>query len=213
MKPKLFLISLVALATLMMSCRNDVSEKDMKGYLNDMLCYYPYALEEDVTFVNDSLGQTFVVRPKTPGDGIFPTRHIIICSDGIWSKCRGDKSVSVSARMNEKDASRGERFILLVSHVGYTGHLDYENSMDIEFSIELALVDNENYYGAAVRQNVSPEDVYSCLSDTILIPITQKNTLGPTLEAPEGAYARIVKGQGLTDFSIDGKTVWRRERD
>ena len=31
--------------------------------------------------------------------------------------------------------------------------------------------------------------------------------------APEGAYARIIKDQGLTDFSTDGKVAWKRVKE
>lgn len=58
-----------------------------------------------------------------------------------------------------------------------------------------------------------PKEVLSILTDTILIPIQIQDTENERIAAPENAYARIVIGQGLTDFSTDGKTVWKRVKE
>ena len=55
-----------------------------------------------------------------------------------------------------------------------------------------------------------PKEVLAQLTDTIIIPIRRQGTTNREIVAPEGAYARIVKDHGLTDFSVDGTTVWRR---
>ena len=74
------------------------------------------------------------------------------------------------------------------------------SSMDIFWSLELRLEEDEYYRGGS-RITCSPDEILSQLTDTIILSID---------DTENGAYARIVKNQGLTDFSVDGTTVWRR---
>ena len=94
MKTKLFIISLLVAATgLLVSCDRGLSEADLKNYINALKYYYPYSLNEEFIFENESLGQTWEALPYDDyNEGVYPYTHITICKNEVGSKCSGDRS-------------------------------------------------------------------------------------------------------------------------
>lgn len=197
MKAKFFLISLILGTTLFVSCYNDPSEKDMQGYLAALRPYYPYPENGTFIYKNDSLGRTWEVKVEKNKDGDYPYTHMTICKREIFSKCSGDRSVSIWTRFMREHIPYDQSAGQLSTEIVYWGDA---SSMDIFWSLELYLNEDEHYQGGAYIK-CSPDRVLSQLTDTIILSIDKTKN---------GAYARIVKGEGLTDFSVDGTTVWRR---
>lgn len=68
------------------------------------------------------------------------------------------------------------------------------------------------FYTGEIRSYCSQEEVLTQLTDVITIPIQYYHKYGESVnDAPKDAYARIVREKGLTEFSIDGQTVWKRD--
>ncbi len=196
MKSKFFLISLILGTTLFVSCYNDPSEKDMQSYLAALRPYYPYPENGTFIYRNDSLGRTWEVKVEKSKDGDYPYTHMTICKREIASKCSGDRSVSIWTRFMREHIPYDQSAGQLSTEIVYLGGA---SSMDIFWSLELRLEEDE--YRGGSRITCNPDEILSQLTDTIILSIDG---------AENGAYARIIKDQGLTDFSTDGKTVWRR---
>ena len=211
MKARFFLISVIA-AMCLCSCNRGPSKNDMQGYLDAMLYYYPYSIEEELVFVNDSLERSLVFTPDDlHNDGVYPETHISPCGYDIGSKCQGDKSLSIDGVMKVSEDSADAGKMRLGSNVYYEAYLNYESSMTIHWYVHFWYMHitnpNEDYQGVYYIRDISPDSVYACMTDTIIL--TVKPTYGP-YDYPDQGYARIVKNKGLTDFSLDGKTIWRR---
>lgn len=210
MKTKLFIISLLVAATgLLVSCDRGLSEADLKNYINALKYYYPYSLNEEFIFENESLGQTWEALPYDDyNEGVYPYTHITICKNEVGSKCSGDRSAGIAACMIEK----GKR-----DDIGYSKILTYleqeggHKNVFCEWRVSLLMSDS-TFYTGFLRNTCPQDEVLSQLTDIITIPISYKQTSysGSSIPLPEGAFARIVKGKGLTEFSLDGKTVWKR---
>lgn len=213
MKTEIYLICIFGVA-LLTSCHNDPSEEDMQRYLTALRPYYPYSLDKDMTFVNDSINRTWIVKHYDyNSDGKYPETHITICNREANSNCSGDRSLSISAILMDASLSKQWAFSEQTTLINYTGYQPYASSVDIMWGIELCINKDEFFRGYLPRITCSPEEVLSYLTDTITIPITQQQLEYSVVDAPQGAYARIVKGKGLTDFSIDGTTIWSCARE
>ena len=200
MKHKLFITISTALALLMTACdTGQPTEAEMKEYLTVLSYYYPYSLTDTFVFVNDDLGKTWEAYPYCMDGDTYPRTRLIRLS----GKSTG-WSAYVEADMVTKDISNKEGGIL--TYLNYAGGI-----MDMHWDIKFVLNEDETIQGGYII-TCSKDQLLSNLTDTILIPIPNQFIPGPPVIAPDGAYARIVKHQGLTDFSTDGKTVWKRVR-
>lgn len=206
MKTKLFIISLLVMATgLLASCEGEhPTEKEMKNYLSVLSTYYPYSLDDEFIFENESLGQTWEAKAYDRyNEGLYPYTHISVCND-VGSKCRGDRSASIIAWMLGPEAYSYSEMSSGIYHEGGT------NEVSIGWNVSLQMGDSACYKGS-IQSVCRTEEVLSQLTDVITVPL-HFEPLYPNMTIPsiDGAYARIVKGKGLTEFSLDGKTVWKR---
>ncbi len=209
MKTKLFIINLLVMATgLLASCDSGLSEADLKNYIAALKYYYPYSLNEEFIFENESLGRAWEALPYDDyNEGVYPYTHITICKNEVGSKCSGDRSAGIAAYMIEK----GKR-----DDIGYSEISTYlyqeggHKNVFCEWRVSLLMSDS-TFYTGFLRNTCPQDEVLSQLTDVITIPILNfKKYKESGGDAPQGAYARIVKGKGLTEFSVDGKTVWKR---
>ena len=200
MKTKNFLICLILGAALFVSCYNDPSEKEMQGYLAALRPYYPYPKNGTFIYVNDTLERTWEVKVEKNMDDNYPYTNMTICKREITSKCSGDRSVSIWTHFMKEQTPYDQRAGMLSTEITYMGGA---SSMEIYWSLKLYLNDDEHYQGGSYTK-CGLDEVLSQFTDTIILSID---------EAENGAYARIIKNQGLADFSVDGKTVWRRVKE
>lgn len=211
MKAKLFIISLIIMATgLLVSCERP-TEKELKNYLTVLSAYYPYSANEKFVFENESTGRTWEADAYDYyNDGIYPYTHISICND-VFSKCGRDRSATIAAWMLEKGADSRNRVSDISTGIYYTGGENKEGM--IYWYVSLSLSDSVRYIGDA-RSICHIDDIYSKLTDVVTIPL-HPEPLYPNMTIPsiEGAYACIVKGKGLTEFSIDGTTTYIRKTE
>jgi hypothetical protein len=174
-----------------------------------VLLFFPYSVDEEFIFENESTGEQWKATAYDYGEGKYPSASIYRCTEP-GSECNGDWSVYVIAPMLEsKDLSfvPSNLSFTSIALMGQMSHLDYE-TCDFQIRYE----ERKVYQGGCAYEKKYTTNL-SYLKDTIIMPIpNQMNDQYFDEPAPgtEGAYARLVKHKGLTDFSFDGKTVWRR---
>ncbi|MBO4250477.1 MAG: hypothetical protein J5884_04390 [Paludibacteraceae bacterium] len=210
MRTRTLLFALCAL--LITSCavqRTYPSQEELQRYRDSLLLYYPYSADEQFVFVNEQLGRTWEAKPDA-NNGVYPITKIGYNSNSqdFKSESAGMWGVHVSAPMSE---------------IGITH--DNNNRCDIDTEISgqwsscdvmiwffaIRLSEKEIYLAEGLFQDSENHDVFTLFRDTLIIPID--NDIRGRFELESGKpYARIVKHQGLTDFSTDGKTVWKREK-
>lgn len=205
MKTKLFwLLTLIAIPMMMVSCYQGASDQELKNYVNALLPYYPYTIEDEFVFVNESTGERWEARPYDYyRDGQFPYTHTWSCHESMAS-CFGDWSAEVEAILSADSLTRrmygtGQ----ICTHIAYCG-----GGPMVDWHIKL-IRSSGDYIDGGSRTDCTKDEILTLLTDTILLPIAYHDTTNTIISA-EGAYARIVRGEGLTDFSADGKTIWRR---
>ena len=210
MKAKLFIISLIIMASgLLVSCDNGLSEADLNSYIAAIKHYYPYSLAETFLFENKSLGQTWEANAYDYShEGIYPFTSIQICKRELGSKCSGDRSASIIACMIEKDRDENLGYSEISTYLSQEGG---HKEVYCLWRVSLLMSDSIFYTGE-IRSYCSQEEVLTQLTDVITIPIQYYHKYGESVnDAPKDAYARIVREKGLTEFSIDGQTVWKRD--
>lgn len=213
MKTKLFLIGLIMAAVCFSSCepRNDgadgkLTEKDLNNYIAALSHYYPYSINDDFIFLNESSGEKWENKPFVyDGDSVYPEAEIWLC-DEPDAFCDGDRSASISSYFIENGVSKYEYDPShIITSINQSGSVD----VNINWSVKLSL-GAYDYYTGFYMADRAPREVLAQLTDTIIIPILRQGTASGVIAAPDGAYARIVKNKGITDFSTDGITIWRR---
>lgn len=197
MKSKLFVLSLIVATGLFNSCKTEEpTETDWNNYVAALKHYYPYSLEDQFLFVNDSLGRTWEAQPYDDNKEEYPYTHILICKKEPGSKCSGDGTAYIYALfMNKGEAPQDGGKSEITTYITHEGGSEL---VSINWSIVIRLGADE-YYRGELRESCPASQVLSHLADTIVIP------------ASKDSYARIVKDKGLTDFCVDGKTVWQRK--
>ena len=204
MKKHFHIVSLLAIVVLMVACDHGPSETELNNYLAALRPYYPYAIDERFIFVNDSLGKVWEAEPDYHIDNAFPYTDIDKYSYGKGS---GQWNVSISCSLQTKDSSTYYNSGKMDTYIDYIAGRHH-----IIWGINLWL---DGRYQDPISGGYilicAENEILSYLTDTILLPIPWRyKTELPIVIAPDEGYARIIKHQGLTDFSIDGKTVWRR---
>lgn len=200
MKTKFFLISLILGAGLLVACYNAPSETDLQDYLTVMRPYYPYSVDDAFVFVNDSSGGKWIGYPYDYyKDGIYPYTDIYKSS----SDYAAEATICAWVQTEEGGTRTGEIGTKILYMAG-----EYVMS----WNIALRLNDSVSFHGG-FQCCCSESEILASFTDTILLPIPyQHDPKTPMVEFGE-PYARIVKHQGLTDFSVDGKTVWRKVKE
>lgn len=213
MKTKIILLNFITIAALCTSCGGrgeeiEPTEKDLNNYISALSHYYPYSINDEFIFRNDSLERIWENKPFTySGDSIYPETEIWLC-DEPGASCYGDRTAHIYADFIENGVSR---YDYDPSQIGTFIAKSGSEEVYLSWNIMLSF-GAYDYYRGSYSVICMPKEVLAQLTDTIIIPIRRHGTTNGEIDAPEGAYARIVKNQGLTDFSIDGKTIWRRHR-
>ena len=192
MKTKIIIISLIS-CLCVMSCRPKFINVNVQEYVDTLKLYYPYSVGEKFIFMNDELGLTWEAK-ACDERGSFPHTTMDYPEKDIRSKSYNVWGAYINADIVEKDLTPDNKNR---NHI----RTDIEGNGTKAYVVWFVkiLIYNEEL-ATSKGFMCDYNEVFSLLTDTILLPAS----------SPEGSYARIVKYQGLTDFSVDGKTVWKR---
>ena len=208
MKTKIFLLGLLVLPFTFVSCYHGASDEELRNYLTTMLPYYPYTMSEKFVFVNDTTGKIWECKPYDYyKDGLYPHTHILSCKEPL-ADCYGDWDVAVEAPIQPMDSADRLKygFSMMKTRIVVGRYQPW-----IGWDIQIRFESDQHIY--SIREVRTREDIYSFFTDTIIVPIECHVIKSELISPTEGAYARVVKNQGLTDFSVDGKSVWRRKKE
>ena len=206
MKTKLFIL-LVALTALMSSCESGSkpTKEELQNYLSILSAYYPYSADEVFVFVNDSLNRTWTAKADDRREGVYPYKNIYI-RDTYGRSSYHNWNITIEANM-AVDGIDPDKMPPIGQCTDF--HDKYGLGKQLIWHLSLVLGSDE-YYRTSMTFQDFQEDIYAYFTDTIILSFPKKSSQYPSKSTPEGVYARIIKHQGLTDFSTDGKTVWRR---
>ena len=199
----LILTSIIALVALLSSCE-DMRKDKLRSFVTSLQPYYPYTLNEEFVFVNDKTGQVWSAKPSDPYNfGYYPYSYIED-QEKDWGFWRAGKEayMLVDSVLNPLP---DRTFITTLIHGGRG------QEAEIIWDVQLQVDENTCYYGRRMYETTKSK-VITCLPDTIEVVLGNYHTIEPNdySRAPYGTFLHIVKGQGFTDFSVDGETVWRR---
>ena len=213
MKTKLFLLSILGAFALLVSCdppEPDSKEMTAESCMELMKSYYPYSLDEDFVFVNDSLNLRWEAKAyDAQKKGIYPWPHIYKWTaerkEGAWD-------CDIHAWVLENGVSPYAYGKSQIStNVSYNPNTEFESPFIIYWVAEIYLSGEDKYQADEQFYCRDATELSSTFTDTIILPINYHSTHEPI---PEGSYVRIVKNVGITDLSFDGgKTVWRRIKE
>ena len=209
MKSKyLQIFCLMVVSLLVPSCENRPSEADMKACLAALSLYYPYSINDKYVFVNDSLDRTWIGRPYDYyKDGVYPHTELFVCNT-VGAQCYGDRMVSIQASLATDGLdTKVVGFGIIETDVNYSA-----GSFHVGWRIRIHLSEEESVTGG-FSFSCSEGGFYEHLKDTILLPIPYQISQEMHVNSTAEGYARVVKNKGLVDFSIDGKTVWKRVKE
>ena len=218
MSTKLFIVSLLSATLLMAACQHPEEPQQQKNVNAEMclellLPYFPYTIDEEFIYVNETTGKKWEAKAyDRRREGIYPEIRVKYhqgIEEGEISPSYGDWETEIHAHILEKgvewkEGKRSDQSI----HVTYDASETENPSTELWWEIKID-ISNDDLYEADKKVYCYPNEIPSLLTDTITFPINYQKGAS-NYAAPEGSYARIVKNQGLTDFSVDGKSVWRR---
>lgn len=215
---KLFDFAIGIVCCLFISCNQNPVETEvtlMNSY-ESIQEYFPYTLDNSMVFMNTSNGELWEVNPNDRfKDGIFPEFQLRDVNPG--SKTPTSWSCSGSAEF-WVDKNKSQAGMLRI----YNAIAGLDESMGtVLWTTAVQLNDHSELLDGSWSWHGSIDEMLHIITDTIIIPvgytysILYNDTIMESIKKPEdetlrNAYARIVKGQGMTDFSLDGTTIWKR---
>ena len=211
MKTKLFIVSLIGALTLLVSCERPDSDLTAQSCLDLLAPYYPYSLDEDFIFVNDSLGKRWEAQAyDNRGKGIYPWTHMTSYEKekrGGWNCDIYAWALENGVKPRTYENSYVTTSIINLPNEGNTPPISLKWSFYLYLS-------GEEWYDGGLRVECDEKELISLFSDTIVLPINNHHTSEGFVPIAQGSYIRVVKNKGITDLSLDGgQTVWRRVKE
>lgn len=199
----LFLLLAIVAAWLSSCSTGGPSNTDLKRYQAELLRYFPYHIGDTCVFKNTENDSSIVLRPIDKYNfGSFPYSNIFNCSS--TDKC--GSGVSVDAIWNETDNEMRANIEMDMEHMRGGDNMAY-------YCVYNMWLGEEVRYSGNIMTMYPIANLLSYIPDTLVLPILQYMILtgGKTTDiSSQGAYIRLVKDHGLTDFSLDGTTVWHQ---
>ena len=172
-----------------------------------MLPYFPYDSAEHFVFEDELSKKLWIADAYRvyafDNEGVYrlqdyPAIKIEEGNYGIWY-------TSIKARMKvPSDLDPVDNPSIIISSLDR-----YSDRCVIMFNTRVKIGENDSYAG---RLEINTDSVawVSCFTDTITIPFTSHTRDHKRDTLYEGACVHLVKDKGMTDFSLDGKTYWKR---
>ena len=198
MKHHLSILFLIPVCFLFVAChRGDNLNKE--EVLQSALEYFPYQEGDVLTFYNATTEDTLSMAAINSENEKFLTYDIVQSSDPGWI-------VHVVAQLTVDSIPLPYNKCYFATTIADSYSTE---TLFVQWQAVILLSTYE-YYEAGLYPRDKPENLYKYLTDTICVPIN-KRFYGKTFEnADKNAYVNFVKNRGLTDFSLDGKTTYRR---
>ena len=200
----------VCCAGLFVACEREPEmpkEVTIQNVLNVVKWYYPYEEGDVLTFKNESTGETWSIVAKNDGTTKFLTTNTDEIQDG---EAPGHPtkgwSVRVDCDMTVDGLSEPNKHTFFATTIGAD---TYYSTMNMHWYTAIRLKEDE-LYRASIEYRDSLNQIYSYFPSTISLKV-QNVLKGTELKAvPENAYVKILKHKGLTEFSLDGQSIWQR---
>ena len=186
-------ILLLAFCAFGTSCRLHL-QRIADDTLAEVKPYFPYSLDETIVFVNEQLADSieFVVsqiKERAYGDNNISSKNY-----GCW-----DATMTVNMVLTYPQTKYEQR-----SHISFSAFGD--ETVGLMWASTM-LLKWEKVDEAHVHYRCKEEEITNYMTDTIMVPVIENPTIADKRFDP---YMRVVKNYGLTDFSLDGKTTYRR---
>ena len=206
MKNLFYLTIMITVGGLFVSCNGNKSNEpqtlNAEKMLEMSLAYFPYNEKDSLEFVNDQTGRKWDIETYSINKS---------CRTGKeGSESQGISKSIVDVKFTVKDVAfiKQQNAKITFNIIADTFNIGKDTYIFMSQFVYIPLSDDEIYSGQT-EINCNEVDFYSYFSDTIMIPLTE-DLYNRSTPLPEGAYARLVKNKGLTDFSVDGTTIWKR---
>ena len=167
------------------------------------MAYFPYTADGVYTYINDVNGKEWTIRPYTAATSTHTFPEVISESyvEGVpqWENM-------INAEFNADGISNVYRTSQMAD-IGTTS----KGTFDFHFMCKIRMSADEGYGGSLNSLKCDTATIFSLLSDTMTFVINSKydnRNSGHAYDVPN-AVMHIVKGHGLTDFSLDGQSTWR----
>ena len=214
MKKYFLFVGVCVIAGIMSSCNNKPDPEDPmsatpQNSIEAMRPYFPYSADQKLEFVNESTGKEWSLTPcfYNPASGApidFPKISNLKYNahPEIWE-------VFMESDY-EGEASNGKPWRYNLISFKVVGNTD----KDSVYFTEMAQIEvgKEGFFQGECYFSNSMSEFIPSLKDTIRCPFLRTcATYGMIKEpAADGCYITVVKNKGITDFCIDGKTIWKR---
>lgn len=218
MRTKLFLISLIGTFALLTACTPvpELNEVTPKTCVVALSKYFPYSTDEKFIFVNESLNHRIEAKAYDAyKQGIYP--QTIVEADqgeeGEWTS--SVHAFMFNSRINTDSLSWTYYWMERIS--AWVINSPSEGAASIRMvwgmSLRLSMKKPQEYFTAEWDVHCKPSELASLLTDTISMPI--QTIVSPDMDTTivEGSCVHIVRDKGIVDFSLDGKTFWRRVKE
>ena len=221
MKKSFLFIGLIGLIMSFASCDPNVPQSklrtDAQKSLNTIVAYYPYSINDEFVYVNETTGEQWKGKPYSNNYGEFPEINLRVYDDesdpivdGEHSMSYGSWNADVYAEILEVGVSHAVRQPTYMHTTISKSPNDQKTEILMSCYLYITFNKLECYLVGVDSIYSSLDEVMAFFTDTIVLqPFMDKGTQ----EYVEGSYARIIRDKGLTDFSVDGKTVRRRVHD
>ena len=169
-----------------------------------ILWYFPYDGDDVYAFRNNKTGEVWEIIPKiAPKDDTDNFPKVIIDDTREWG---GEWLLSVNAQFVKKGTDlnnyNGRNAAAITCNI-----LPRKDSISLQWANSICFTGNvKDTYFADMSFRTDTGEVFSLFTDTITIPFYKRGA-----SIPSNTYMQIVRHKGLTAFSIDGESVWKRK--
>jgi len=199
----IFFVSILSVVSSLIACD---CEPEMPTELNAqtaqtvMSWYFPYKASKTYTFRNNKTGEVWKMLPEVrKSTGEFPEFYIsehwelgmewLVSVESSFMDVNGDiKNLAGFSCLMTPATLKGD-----IIRIQWSGHISLTGNRD-------------DLYRNLLILTVDSASAFSYFTDTITLPFIHGNT-----SLPSNACLHIVRCKGLTDFSLDGESVWERQ--
>ena len=218
MKTKIFIISLIGALALLASC-NPVEpvlkEVTPENCIKAFMPYFPYSIGEEFIFENESLGHTIQANAYDEyKDGIYPEEIINEGEDAETGWNAQVQAFMFNSRINPDSIPWTHHWVERIAAYAVYDPSYTEAPYRMAWSVQLRL-DLKNAFIAYWDLYREKSEMASLLTDTITLPVRQIISYDQSMDTTivDGACVHIVRNEGIVDFTLDGKTFWRRVKE
>ena len=195
----------------LVSCETNSIDKPEQKEINRlntlelMKKYFPYQADATYDFINDQTGNVWSITPSVNSSDLheFPAVESY--------EYKGARGLEWENTINAEFIVGGLGNVnptVILFNVSTSG-----TGFEIHLQTKIPLSQSEAYGTSLSQMECDSVEFYNIFTDTIIMPITKEYDArgrSSRYDMPD-AYVKMVRGVGLTDFSIDGKTVYRRK--